>query len=163
MQEFQHFSKACDLMGLRSMSCQSSSSETITTSAKAECHNGQVNMIGLLDATHKAVHVPFASTHQHLRCYPHPCCSSKLHFHVHQKKEPSDKLQIFTYFLAATITAIHWNLEAVASDLSLHFWSSWVLVWCHRLGEITNAYDGIAMTGAEDSGHFWSLDSSGLT
>lgn len=44
------------------MSSQSSYSETITTAAKAECHNSQVNMIGLLDATHKAhtclVHMP---------------------------------------------------------------------------------------------------------
>ena len=35
---------------------------------------------------------PPASTHQHLRCYPHPCYSCKLNFHVHQNKEPSDNL-----------------------------------------------------------------------
>ena len=42
---------------------------------------------------------PPASTHQHLKCYPHPCYFCKLNFHVHKKRSPATTCKSSHMFL----------------------------------------------------------------
>ena len=130
------------------MSSQSSYSETITTAAKAECHNSQVNMIGLLDATHKA--------HTYLVHMP-PCfntsafevlSASMLFLQTELPCPPKQgaQRQLVNLHIRSCCHNHSRNPHQNLSNLSnLSLRSSRVLVWCHGLGEITSAY-GIAMT-----------------